>query len=239
MPPATISETQSSLDGLTVPWSDVVRFVRQVSHDLRNQLNAAELQAAYLGEVADDAEIKSEIKRLREMISEFGGMLQKLTASLGQIKLNPIPYQAADFMEDMRRRVATDFPKESPTVNWDIQLPEVNIEIDPQLLQQALSELFANAFRHQPTGGVLKVKARSEGDAIVLRLHEPKENFELSLENWGREPLRNIGQGHYGLGLNRVRIIIEAHGGKFGAQYDRNTSTLVTTITIPLSGQRS
>jgi two-component system sensor histidine kinase BaeS len=107
------------------------------------------------------------------------------------------------------------------------------------LLQQALSELFANAFRHQPTGGAFNVTARSEGNFIVFKLHEPKENFELSLENWGREPLRKIGQGHYGLGLNRVRGIIEAHGGKFGAQFDGNTSTLVTTIVLPLSGQPS
>ena len=44
--------------------------------------------------------------------------------------------------------------------------------------------------------------------------------FTSETQNWGREPLRNIRQRHYGLGLNRVRAIIEAHGGELQAQYD-------------------
>src|SRR5205085_3517288 len=35
----------------SVPWDDVVRFVRQLSHDLRNDLNALELQSAYIAEL--------------------------------------------------------------------------------------------------------------------------------------------------------------------------------------------
>ena len=30
---------------------DIVKFIRQLGHDLRNHLNAAELQAAYLAEI--------------------------------------------------------------------------------------------------------------------------------------------------------------------------------------------
>jgi signal transduction histidine kinase len=66
-------------------------------------------------------------------------------------------------------------------------------------------------------------------------LDETKSKFEVPTDNWGREPLRYMGQGHYGLGLNRVRIVIEAHGGNFGAEFNRSTSTLTTKITLPLS----
>lgn len=225
-------------DSLNVPWSDVVRFVRQLSHDLRNQLNATELQSAYVAELVTDAESKAEIKRLREMMSELGVILQRLTASLGQVKLNVMPYGATDFLEDLRAKLATDFANQPSTVNWDIQVQNVNFEIDPQLLQLTLLELFGNAFRHEPTGDALKVTARIEDNFFVFRLYEPKKRFDLTLENWGREPLRKIGQGHYGLGLNRVRVIVEAHGGKFGAQYDPATSTLITTIALPVSGMQ-
>ena len=53
---------------IDVDWNDVVRFMRQLSHDLRNHLNAAELQVAYLNELAESAEMKEEVKRLREMM---------------------------------------------------------------------------------------------------------------------------------------------------------------------------
>ena len=237
--PAAGSGIPAASDSLNVPWDDVVRFVRQLSHDLRNQLNAAELQSAYVAELVSDAETKAEIKRLREMMSELGTILQRLTASLGQVKLNTMSYGATDFLEDVQARLATDFPNQPATVNWDVQVQSVNFEIDPQLLQLTLLELFANAFRHEPTGDALKVTARTEDNFFVFRLSEPKKRFDLTLENWGREPLRKIGQSHYGLGLNRVRVIIEAHGGKFGAQYDPATSTLITTIALPVSGMQS
>ena len=43
------NSSEAPTDSLTVPWSDTVRFVRQLSHDLRNDLNAIELQSAYIG----------------------------------------------------------------------------------------------------------------------------------------------------------------------------------------------
>jgi K+-sensing histidine kinase KdpD len=233
------SEPPPSADSLSIAWGDIVRFVRQLNHDLRNHLNAVELQAAYLGELATDPELSSELKRLREMISQLGTMLQKLSADLAQVKPNFMPYRAADFMEDLRARVAKDFPQQGSTVNWQVQVGEANLDVDPQLLQQALLELFVNAFRHQPTGDALSVTVGIKGDRLVFALHEPKAGFDLSTENWGREPFRQIGQGHYGLGLNRVRVIVEVHGGEFRGEYDSTASTLVTTVTLPISGARS
>jgi K+-sensing histidine kinase KdpD len=226
--------TSASENSRTVPWKDIVRFIRQLSHDLRNHLNAAELQAVYLNELAENDEIKGEIKRLREMLSQLGAVLQKLSADLGQIKPTVMTYGAADFVEDIRRKVAQDFPEQSALVQWERQLKDETFEIDPQLLQQALLELFGNAFRHQPKPEAIKVTARTEKGRFAFALQERKASFDLPTEHWGRTPLGNVTQGHYGLGLNRVRAIVEAHRGEFRAQYD--SSTLVTTITLPLSG---
>jgi K+-sensing histidine kinase KdpD len=228
-----------SADAPSIAWSDIVVFVRQLNHDLRNHLNAVELQAAYLGELATDPELSSELKRLREMISQLGIMLQKLSADLAQVKPNFMAYRAADFVEDLRSRVAKDFSQQGSAVNWQVQAGEANLHIDPQILQQALLELFANAFRHEPTGDALSVTVGIKDDYFVFTLHEPKARFDLSTENWGREPFRQIGQGHYGLGLNRVRVIVEVHGGEFRGAYDSAASTLVTTVTLPISGARS
>jgi K+-sensing histidine kinase KdpD len=227
--------TNASGDSAPVPWNNVVRLVRQLSHDLRNHLNAAELQAVYLNELAENDEMKGEIKRLREMISQLGAVLQKLSTSLGQVKPHLMTYGAADFVEDMRRKVAQDFPEQSALVQWEVQLKDESFEIDPQLLQQAIIELFANAFRHEPKSDAIKVSARAEKGRFAFALQERKASFDLPTENWGRQPLGSVGQGHYGLGLNRVRAIVEAHRGEFRAQYD--SSTLVTTIALPLAGR--
>ncbi|PYL85594.1 MAG: hypothetical protein DMF17_08060 [Verrucomicrobia bacterium] len=234
---STASEQHT--DSLSVSWTDNVRFVRQLSHDLRNHLNAAELQAVYISELTGDAELKTEIKRLRATIAGLGAILQKLLADLGQIKPSLMPYRAVDFVEDLRQKFAHDFPQESAAVNWDVQPGDAALNVDPQLLQQALLELFANAFQHQRGQGPLAATAKIDNDRFVFTLREPKAGFELSTENWGREPLRKISQGHYGLGLNRVRVIVEAHGGELHAHYDPTESVLLTTITLPLSAEPS
>src|SRR5438045_9242318 len=92
-------------DLLSVPWIDTVRFVHQLSHDLRNHLNAIELQSAYISELDASAELKGEIKRLREMISGLTAILQKLAQGFGEVKPDLISYRAADFAEYLRKAI--------------------------------------------------------------------------------------------------------------------------------------
>ena len=211
----------------------VVRFVRQLSHDLRNHLNAAELQSAYLKEIAGEAEVKTEVQRLRGMLSELGASLQRLTASLAQVKLTEMPYDALALVEDLQQKVAALRPNEAQTVEWTIDLPEVSLPIDPQLLLQAILELFSNAMQHGRGLGPLRARAEVKDGQFLLELHEPKTNFDRSTDDWGREPFRQVGHGHYGLGLHRARLIIEAHAGRLDARYDAPSSTLVTTVILP------
>ena len=225
-------------DSLSVPWVDAVRFIRQLSHDLRNHLNAIELQSAYISELEGDAKLTGEVNRLREMIAGLTSSLQKVSGRLGEVKPDLISYRASDFVEDLRKKIGQEFPNKTSEINWDVQPGNAVLNIDPQLLQEAIVELFANAFRHDPGEGALTAEARIDKNRFLLTLREPKIRFELSTENWGREPLRKVSHGHYGLGLNRVRTIVEAHGGEIHAQYDPKTSTLVTALILPLSREK-
>ena len=217
-----------------VAWPDMVKFIRQLSHDIRNNLNAVELQSAYLAELADDGEIKNEIHRLREMVSQVGVGLQRLTAGLSQVKPTAISYKAADFFEDLKQKVTKDFPDHAAKITWEMEMKDATLLVDPQLAQQALLELFVNAFQHERDVKSIAAKAKIHNDRFVFELREPKAQFQSSTEKWGREPLRNMSQGHYGLGLNRVRSIAEAHGGSLRAEYDHKGSMLITTVTLPL-----
>lgn len=231
-----MKERPENQSDLTVSWDNIVRFVRQLSHDLRNDLNAVELQAAFIGELtSENAELKEEVKRLREMIAKFSSTLHGLSTALGQISANKMPYRASDFVEDLRERIAKDFSAESGAINWEGQTGDAMFEVDPQLLQQAFIELFTNAFQHERGKSSLSALAKIDHGNFVFTLREPKAGFQLPTENWGRQPFGKVRQGHYGLGLNRVRAILEAHGGDLRAQYDPTASALVTTITLPIS----
>lgn len=231
---AEFSKTEVSKDELRVPMADVARFVRQLSHDLRNSLNAVELQSAFLNEVAEDSEMKDEVQRLRGMLSNMGGNLQRLTGALAQIKLAEMSYKAADLMEDLRSKIAAQFPEPGANVAWEVGVADATLQIDPQLLQEAILELFANAFQHDRGEGRIEATAAVAASEFTFTLREPKATFTASTESWGREPFRKVRHGHYGLGLARARSIIEAHHGQFSARYDSPSSSLVTTVVLPV-----
>jgi K+-sensing histidine kinase KdpD len=138
-------------------------------------------------------------------------------------------------MEDLRAKIEHDFPKESAEITWEVQPGHTMLNVDPQILLEAFAEFFANAFRHNRGKGPILARARVDTDKFLFSLHEPKDHFELSTENWGREPLRKISLRHYGLGLNRARAILEAHGGELHGQYDPKVCMLITTVTLPVS----
>src|SRR5262245_10177331 len=229
----------SQTDSLSVPWSHAVRFVRQLSHDLRNDLNAIELQSAYIAELTQDQELTNEIKRLREIVSGLNATLQQLSKAVGDVAPNLIAYPAGEFMADMRTQIERTFSKENHEITWDVQLEDGTLNIDPQLFQEVLVELFNNAFRHDPGEGAVVAKIRIRDGQFLFTLREPKAVFSSDTQNWGCEPLHSIRQRHYGLGLNRVRAIIEAHGGELQAEYDPKAAMLVSTVAVPVSAQRS
>src|SRR5687768_15067450 len=162
---------------IQVSMPDVVKFVRQLAHDLRNDLNAAELQSAYLIEIAEAGEVKDEIKRLRGMISQVGANLQSLTVALGQPRLTEMAYSASDIIEDLRQKLQTVYQEQSARVHWDVQASEAELQIDPQLLLPAFLELFANAFRHGPADAAISATVRMEKGRFVFSLAEPNQAF--------------------------------------------------------------
>jgi K+-sensing histidine kinase KdpD len=216
-----------------ISWPEVVRFIGQLNHDLRNHLNGIELQSAFLGEIVEQPEAKSEVVRLREITGEMGAHLQRLSSSLAKIRPATMPYQARDFVEDLRAKLATGQPEQSAAMNWMVSLGEETIEIDPQLLQEAFLELIGNAFTHGRGEGALFFEARSAGPAIEFVLREPKTKFEETTDDWGARPLTKLRHGHYALGLHRARSIFEAHHGSLQAHFDPAALVLTTTVALP------
>jgi K+-sensing histidine kinase KdpD len=138
-------------------------------------------------------------------------------------------------VQDLQNKVSNILPKESAAIEWDSSLQDEILQIDPELLQQAMIELVINAFRHGQGTKKLSLIAKPDGDSARLELREPKDAFDLPTENWGGAPLGRVTRGHYGLGLYRARTVVESLGGKLKARYDSQTCSLVTTVILPLS----
>ena len=218
-----------------VPWENFVNFVRQLSHDLRNQLNAAELQAALITELTSDEELKSEARRLRELVSQLGVTLQGLSTLVAEPRPTLLLYTVQDFISDLQKKIGHEFPEKGSTVKWDISSSAATLNIDPQLTEWAAVELFRNAFRHDTAGDELQVKASIADQWFTLCIREPKAG-EIDPTQW-MQPLQKVSHGHYSLGLRRARNIIAAHGGELTTSFDPGSRMLITTFSLPCSAE--
>jgi K+-sensing histidine kinase KdpD len=196
-------------------------------------LNAAELQSALIAELTNDAELKAEIRRLRELVSQLGVTLQSLSAAVAEPRPTVLPYAAKDFIADLQKKIAHEFPEKRQAVKWEVLPADGMLNIDPELTEWAAEELFRNAFRHDPAGDEVQVQALVEGDWFTFSIREAKKE-EIDPAQW-TQPLQNLSHGRYGLGLRRARRIIAAQDGELTAKFDPASRTLTSTIRLPCS----
>jgi len=211
--------TSNSVDGEPlIPLSRLGGFIRLITHDVRNGLNAIDLEAALIAEIATDAEVLGEVKRLRSMVSGVTKNLQTLSSRFAEVRLNSMVCSVRDFMEVCRDRIAKRFPEQSAHLVWKIEGEETQIEMDFEQLIAALSEVLQNAWQFRGSADApVEFHARPAGDEFVFEIRAPLSHPAepaLPPECWGVEPLVSTRRGGYGLGLFHARRIISALGGR-------------------------
>jgi signal transduction histidine kinase len=86
---------------------------------------------------------------------------------------------------------------------------------DPDRLAQVLSNLLGNALQHGAHGGAVGVAARSDGDEVVVEVHNDGSPIPDAILSNIFEPMVRHAHGNegLGLGLHIAREVVLAHGG--------------------------
>lgn len=95
---------------------------------------------------------------------------------------------------------------------------DVALDADPTLLRQALSNLLANALRHTPRGGRVRLQASLQGAQVVLSVADDGAGIEavhlpFLFDRFYRVDVARSSADNSGLGLAVVKSIAELHGG--------------------------
>lgn len=198
-----------------IPLSRLGSFIRLVTHDVRNGLNAIDLEAALISELVSDAEVLAEVKRLRGMVTGITKNLQTLSSRFAEVRLNPLACPVRDFMEVCRERVAKNLPEHAGEIVWKIEGETALVEMDFELLIAALLEILQNAFQFRGASAApVEFHARPAADGFVFEIRAPLAAAPAAPpESWGAEPLVSTRRGGYGLGLFHARRIVAALGG--------------------------
>jgi PAS domain S-box-containing protein len=212
-----------------------------LGHDLRNPLSAVTTAAAavFRRDVADD--VRSKIKVIESAAGRMGEMIETLldltrVESLGQL---PVSRVSAD-LGALARQVVDE-----SNVVW----PDRAIHLatqgnlagtwDPARVEQALSNLIANAMQYGDRSVPVRVTVDGTGEAVVLQVMNegrpiPEDLVPVLFEPFSRGCTQTSPQG-LGLGLFIVKQIASAHGGTIDVA-SRADSGTVFTLRLPRRG---
>ena len=210
-------------------WSHLAQFIRQHTHDVRNQLNGLDLEAALLGDLVPSGEAAESVARIRAQIRRAGQELRALAAKFADPLPTPALYAAGELFLICQNQLAALDP--APVVEWRATLGSEQVNVDAALLAEVFRELLANA-QAFGTGAPLHAAARVEDGDIVFELREPQP-ASIETASWGRAPFASTRPGHHGLGLWWAQRVVAANGGELARRFATETMELVTTLRLP------
>ena len=221
-------------------------FLANMSHELRTPLNAIigfsevllERLFGELNEKQDDylKDIHSSGKHLLQLINDI---LDLSKVEAGRMDLEPsafdVPAAIANAMTLVRERAQRH--EITLVQNADDGLGE--IVADERKFKQILLNLLTNAVKFTPDGGRIEVRARGEGDNVVVAVHDTGIGIAPEDQEAVFEEFRQVGRNYTnkqegtGLGLALTRKFVELHGGRIWLESEPGKGSTFT-FTIPM-----
>ncbi len=163
----TGSKTLVDTEALEVPFTRVAKFVRQLSHDVRNHLGSMDLQSAYIAELITDPEAVSELKKLRSMISVAAKSIQTVSSHFWLPQAHPLTLSVEIFFQDFQDRLTKLFPEESARLDWDVEISSEVVSVDIEMMFASLSEFARNACHYLILRGAHESRTTPSGARSV------------------------------------------------------------------------
>lgn len=213
-----------------IPFAAVAQFVRRHTHDLRNELNALDLEATLLSETLPPGEASEALAQLRRQLRGTATQLRELCTRFHEPAPDLSPWLARDLFEQCQRLTAPLEPAPG-TLQWENHLDRETVMADLDAFTTAWCELARNAFLFREPDAALLARAGAEGAWVRFELVEEKAAAP-DFAHWGTTPFQTTRRNGYGLGLFHADRLLHAQG----AQVERSfqSGRLVTSIQMPL-----
>jgi len=216
----TETETQNQAAELTT--DELVRLLSVLSHDLKSPIFTVDgfselLLGDYQDKLDDEGKdflrrIRSSVQQMRKVLDEMSHMVKLLARPTAK---RPIPLR--EIVEEVLLKCNFLIEEGGVTVDVPSDLPTINV--DPEKMREALTQLIANAlFFNDHTKGERRIAIEASADGNVQHVCvrdngigiDPRyahQIFELGLK------LDKSRGGGPGYGLYLAKRVVESHGG--------------------------
>jgi K+-sensing histidine kinase KdpD len=222
--------TLSEVDAENISVARLEAFLRQLSHDVRNDLNAMELLISYVEYEGSGGDAVNALKQLHDAVRYGAKRMLRVSKAVQEPDLNTILYPADVLHEDLRERLMLQHPELANRISWDGCAVTAVMLVDATLVLEAFTELLDNAAAFSSSAMPVRMSVDAFRGKVRWRIIQHAEESPLNIGQWGRIPLVSTRRSHYGLGLFRVRRILRAHSAVLAFEYDEADQVLVSEV---------
>ena len=200
-------------------------------HDLKNVVSGLSLTLENLPGHFDDPVFRRDALRgISTTVNRINHLIRRLSVLRNKIDLRPVEANLNQLVVDALRSLAW-----VPDVNLIKDLhPLPNILVDPERLQNVVTNLLLNARDVVGKGGQVTVETSQSNGCAVLAVSDNGCGMSpLFLRDSLFRPFHTTKKDGLGIGLFQSRIIVEAHKGKIQVESQPGKGTTFRVI-LPL-----
>ncbi len=221
-------------------------FIQDAIHELRTPLTVIEGTAGAIEEgiFAPDARQMRKIREQTQVLSRIVDDLRTISlAEAGELTLERETVDLAVTGPSSVAAFEARAAAEGLAMATDVE-PGCEVEADGGRLRQSLAALLDNAIRHTPRDGSVDLVARRHGKVVRIAVEDTgrgiaAEDLPHVFDRFYQaDPARDRRTGTSGLGLSIVRALVEAQGGRVGAE-NRPQGGARVWIELPASEAKS
>lgn len=220
-------------------------FIAILSHELRNPLNVISVWTHVLGRHIDSDEGRRGLAAVERNIAIQRRLVADLVdvsmLNVGKMKLERERTNPAEVIRNALESMQAAALERRVTIELDFS-PSLATEawIDAARFQQILWNLLSNAIKFSPEGGIVRIVARSDADALQIAVVDQgrgisAEFLPLLFDRFTQSDDTNRRKhGGLGLGLAIVKHLAEMHGGSVLARSAGENQGSTFEVSIPL-----
>jgi signal transduction histidine kinase len=201
-------------------------FLSMVTHELKTPLTAILgfarlLERGRHGPLSDEqresmAKIVGNASRMRALVDD---LLDQTAIRQGRLELALAPTPYRPLLDEAVAQVQALALQKRITLS--VSAPDgLAPHLDGVRMAQVLANLLSNALKFTPEGGAVSLEAVREGDRLRTTVTDTGPGIAEADRSRLFQPFSKLSRatGGTGLGLSISRAIVEAHGGRMGAE---------------------
>jgi signal transduction histidine kinase/DNA-binding response OmpR family regulator len=241
-----VQELQNRAEALAEADRRKDEFLAMLAHELRNPLApiTSALKIFQLVETTQPQVVRARDameRQVQHLVRIVDGLLDAARLTAGTIELHKESIDIAAVLQQAAQMSQPLIAEKHHKL--DVTLPKDRLELfaDPDRLAQIVVNLLDNAARYTDPGGQIELKARGEGDELVISVRDTGRGIkpELLQRIFGlfvQTPRnRELAQGGLGVGLTLVKRLTELHGGTITAHSAGEGHGSEFTVRLPLA----